>query len=231
MASRSDSTGRIAPRIAATGSSMQSRQDGSGQYQLGRRKLAHGDLDQEIRDTPGDAEADEEEERATVHRAILLPTHPSVQIESVHDFAKPRLHYRPATASGPARAGAARHRRRDRQCDAPDPLGGVAAAGRSVAGGRRTAPREARPRGSAHWTGAGALSHAVVVHEQLERARADLAAWNEGTIGEVRVGALSTGLTSLVAPAFSRLAAERPGDRPQDRTVRATRGVQRARPG
>ena len=39
------------------------------------------------------------------------------------------------------------------------------------------------------------LSHAVVVHEQLERARADLAAWDEGTIGEVRIGALSTGLT------------------------------------
>jgi DNA-binding transcriptional LysR family regulator len=55
------------------------------------------------------------------------------------------------------------------------------------------------------------LSHAVVVHEQLERARADLAAWDEGTIGEVRVGALSTGLTSLVAPAFARLAVERPG--------------------
>jgi DNA-binding transcriptional LysR family regulator len=55
------------------------------------------------------------------------------------------------------------------------------------------------------------LSHAVVVHEQLERARADLAAWDEGTIGEVRVGALSTGVTSLVAPAFARLAVERPG--------------------
>ena len=55
------------------------------------------------------------------------------------------------------------------------------------------------------------LSHAVVVHEQLERARADLAAWDEGAIGEVRVGALSTGVTSLVAPAFARLAVERPG--------------------
>ena len=55
------------------------------------------------------------------------------------------------------------------------------------------------------------LSHADVVHEQLERARADLAAWDEGTIGEVRVGALSTGISSLVAPAFTRLAAERPG--------------------
>lgn len=55
------------------------------------------------------------------------------------------------------------------------------------------------------------LSHAVVVHEQLERARADLAAWDEGTIGEVRVGSLSTGLTSLVAPMFDRLRLERPG--------------------
>ena len=55
------------------------------------------------------------------------------------------------------------------------------------------------------------LSHAVVVHEQLERARADLAAWDAGTIGEVRIGALSTGITSLVAPAFARLADERPG--------------------
>ncbi len=55
------------------------------------------------------------------------------------------------------------------------------------------------------------LSHAVVVHEQLERARADLAAWDEGTIGEVRVGGLSTGVTSLIAPSFARLAVERPG--------------------
>ncbi len=55
------------------------------------------------------------------------------------------------------------------------------------------------------------LSHAVVVHEQLERARADLAAWEEGTIGEVRVGALSTGVASLVAPAFERIAVDYPG--------------------
>lgn len=55
------------------------------------------------------------------------------------------------------------------------------------------------------------LSHAVVVHEQLERARADLAAWDEGTIGEVRIGALSSGITPLVAPVYARLARERPG--------------------
>ena len=55
------------------------------------------------------------------------------------------------------------------------------------------------------------LSHAEIVHEQLERARAALAAWDEGTVGEVRVGALSTGITSLVAPAYARLATQRPG--------------------
>ncbi len=55
------------------------------------------------------------------------------------------------------------------------------------------------------------LDHAVVVHEQLERARADLAAWDDGTIGEVRVGSLSTGLSALVAPTFARLSVERPG--------------------
>lgn len=55
------------------------------------------------------------------------------------------------------------------------------------------------------------LSHADVVNEQLERARADLAAWGDGDIGEVRVGALSTGITALVAPAYARLSVERPG--------------------
>lgn len=55
------------------------------------------------------------------------------------------------------------------------------------------------------------LSHAVVVQEQLERARADLAAWDEGELGEVRIGSLSTGISALVAPAFSRLELSRPG--------------------
>src|SRR5581483_1509923 len=55
------------------------------------------------------------------------------------------------------------------------------------------------------------LSHAEVVHEQLERARAALAAWDEGILGEVRIGSLSTGITSLVAPAFARLRRDRPG--------------------
>src|SRR3954464_11076293 len=36
------------------------------------------------------------------------------------------------------------------------------------------------------------LSHASVVQEQLEQAGADLAAWHEGVIGEVRVAGMST---------------------------------------
>lgn len=54
------------------------------------------------------------------------------------------------------------------------------------------------------------LAHAVVVQEQLERARADLASWDEGIIGEVRIGSLSTGTIGLVAPAYLALQAARP---------------------
>src|SRR3954452_10555543 len=45
-------------------------------------------------------------------------------------------------------------------------------------------------------------SHANLAHEQLERARADVASWEEGTSGEARVGARTTGISALVAPAF-----------------------------
>lgn len=55
------------------------------------------------------------------------------------------------------------------------------------------------------------LRHAAAVDQQLERARADLLAWSEGIIGEIRISSLSTGITSLVAPALGRLRAERPG--------------------
>lgn len=54
------------------------------------------------------------------------------------------------------------------------------------------------------------LSHASAVQERLELARADLAAWDEGAVGEVRVGALSTAISALVAPCLSRLRQERP---------------------
>jgi DNA-binding transcriptional LysR family regulator len=55
------------------------------------------------------------------------------------------------------------------------------------------------------------LAHATVVQEQLERARADLASWRDGEIGEVRVASLSTAISGVVAPAIARLRGERPG--------------------
>jgi DNA-binding transcriptional LysR family regulator len=55
------------------------------------------------------------------------------------------------------------------------------------------------------------LGHAEIVRQQLERARADLLSWNDGEVGEVRVGSLSTGISGVVAPALARLRAERPG--------------------
>jgi DNA-binding transcriptional LysR family regulator len=55
------------------------------------------------------------------------------------------------------------------------------------------------------------LSHAVVVQEQLEKARADLASWDSGALGEVRIGTLSTGIAALVAPTYARLSTTHPG--------------------
>ncbi len=55
------------------------------------------------------------------------------------------------------------------------------------------------------------LQHANTVREQLERARADLLAFSDGTIGEVRIGSLATGIAALAAPALARLRADRPG--------------------
>jgi DNA-binding transcriptional LysR family regulator len=54
------------------------------------------------------------------------------------------------------------------------------------------------------------LNHATVVQEQLELARADLAAWHEGVLGEVTVAGLSTAISAVVAPALGRLRTERP---------------------
>jgi DNA-binding transcriptional LysR family regulator len=55
------------------------------------------------------------------------------------------------------------------------------------------------------------LDHAEGMRELAERARAALDAWADGTVGHVRVGSLSTGITALVAPAIVRLAGDRPG--------------------
>lgn len=54
------------------------------------------------------------------------------------------------------------------------------------------------------------LSHADAVQEQLELTRAALASWEGGTVGEVRVGSLATGISALVGPALARLRTDRP---------------------
>lgn len=55
------------------------------------------------------------------------------------------------------------------------------------------------------------LRHAASVREQLDRARADLLAFDDGAVGEVRIGSLTTGITALVAPALRRLRESAPG--------------------
>jgi len=54
------------------------------------------------------------------------------------------------------------------------------------------------------------LEHANAIDAQLERARADLAALEEGVVGRVVVGAFGTAITGVVAPALERLRRERP---------------------
>lgn len=55
------------------------------------------------------------------------------------------------------------------------------------------------------------LRHADAVREQLERTRADLLGFSEGTIGEIRIGSLATGIAALAAPALARLRESHPG--------------------
>lgn len=54
------------------------------------------------------------------------------------------------------------------------------------------------------------LDHAAAMDAQLERARADLAAFEQGTVGHVAIGAFATAVCGVVAPALRRLRAERP---------------------
>jgi DNA-binding transcriptional LysR family regulator len=55
------------------------------------------------------------------------------------------------------------------------------------------------------------LRHADAMGAQLEEARADLAGFAAGTVGEVRVGSLASAIFAVVAPALQRLRSERPG--------------------
>jgi DNA-binding transcriptional LysR family regulator len=54
------------------------------------------------------------------------------------------------------------------------------------------------------------LDHASVVQEQLELARADLAAWHDGELGEIKIAGLSTAISALVAPVLGQLRRDRP---------------------
>lgn len=54
------------------------------------------------------------------------------------------------------------------------------------------------------------LEHAAVVSEQLERAKADLALWSDGVVGQVRIGSLATGVAALVGPAITQLRQSHP---------------------
>jgi DNA-binding transcriptional LysR family regulator len=57
------------------------------------------------------------------------------------------------------------------------------------------------------------LEHATLIDAQLERARSDLAAMEQGAIGRFALGAFATALSGVVAPAVGRLAREQPGIR------------------
>ncbi len=57
------------------------------------------------------------------------------------------------------------------------------------------------------------LEHATLIDAQLERARSDLAAMEQGALGRFAIGAFATALSGVVAPAVARLAMEQPGIR------------------
>jgi DNA-binding transcriptional LysR family regulator len=55
------------------------------------------------------------------------------------------------------------------------------------------------------------LRHADAMAAQLEEARSELGRFAAGTVGEVRVGSLASGIAAVVGPALLRLRTERPG--------------------
>jgi len=55
------------------------------------------------------------------------------------------------------------------------------------------------------------LTHAHTIEAQLEQARADLAAFDDGWVGEVRVATLPTAVAAVVGPAMGELRTRRPG--------------------
>lgn len=65
------------------------------------------------------------------------------------------------------------------------------------------------------------LDHADTVLAQLEHARADLIAYDQGQAGDVRVGAFASAITGIVAPALDRLRRDAPGLRLTVREIEA----------
>ena len=55
------------------------------------------------------------------------------------------------------------------------------------------------------------ISHADAIQEPLEVIRAALASWSSGSVGEVRIGSLATGISALVGPMLARLRTDLPG--------------------
>ncbi len=55
------------------------------------------------------------------------------------------------------------------------------------------------------------LGHAHTIEAQLELARADLAAFGDGSVGEVRVATLPTAVAAVLGPAMAELRVQRPG--------------------
>lgn len=55
------------------------------------------------------------------------------------------------------------------------------------------------------------LDHAALINRQLEQARAELAAHEDGQVARVSVGAFASAIVGLVAPALAELATHRPG--------------------
>ena len=58
------------------------------------------------------------------------------------------------------------------------------------------------------------LEHAALIDAQLERARADLSAMEQGLVGRVAIGAFATAISGLVAPAVLQLRRQFPRLRP-----------------
>ena len=103
------STGRTAPLASAIGSSSTAASRVRAKHQRQRVELLDRDLDQQVRDAPGQAEGEEQEGRAAGHGCSLpamsdswLPPDREVHLVFLHATHQSGLHIRPASAAGAA---------------------------------------------------------------------------------------------------------------------------------